>query len=93
MENKNIIKIYENKKNEIQNKARDNINIYTNLQSLKNNLNTKLGSYNILIWKSEEDIKKDKLINLIKDEKKVKKFENIKINQNENFNIKNTKKN
>ena len=92
LENNNIIKIHENKKNEIQNKAREDNNIYKNLQALKNNLNIKLGNYNILIWKSEEDIKKDKLINLIKDEKKVKKFENIKIIKNENFIIKNTKK-
>ena len=92
LENNNIIKIHENKKNEIQNKAREDNNIYKNLQALKNNLNIKLGNYNILIWKSEEDIKKDKLINLIKDEKKVKKFEGIKIIKNENFIIKNTKK-
>ena len=92
MENKNLSKIYENNKIENKNKKREDDNIYKNLQDLKNNLNAKLGNYNILIWKTEDDIKKDKLINLIKEEKKVKKFEKIQIIDNENFIIKKIKK-
>ena len=92
LENKTLLKIYENNELFNKNEKREDDNIYKHLQDLKNNLSTKLGNYNILIWKTEEELKKDKLINLIKEEKKINKFQNMQIIDNENFIIKNIKK-
>ena len=92
LENKTLLKIYENNELFNKNEKREDDNIYKHLQDLKNNLSTKLGNYNILIWKTEEELKKDKLINLIKEEKKVNKFQNMQIIGNEKFVIKNIKK-
>ena len=92
LENKTLLKIYENNELYNENKKREDDNIYKHLQDLKNNLSTKLGNYNILIWKTEEELKKDKLINLIKEEKKGNKFQNMQIIDNEKFVIKNIKK-
>ena len=88
LENKNFTKILENKNDKNVDKNR-NENIFRSLNDLKNNLSNKLGNYNILIWKMEEDLKKDKLINLIKKEKEkdINKFKIIQISDNNNFNI------
>ena len=87
LENKNMTKIIENNKDKVQNKKSLNKNIYESLSDLKNNLSNKIGNYNILIWKLEEDLKKDKLINLIKNEKEKNKFKIIQISGNNNFNF------
>ena len=87
LENKSMTKIIENNKDKDQNKKSLNKNIYESLSDLKNNLSNKIGNYNILIWKLEEDLKKDKLINLIKNEKEKNKFKIIQISDNNNFNF------
>lgn len=87
LENKKINKIIENNKDKNKNKKSLNTNIYESLNALKNNLSDKLGNYNILIWKLEEDLKKDKLINIIKNEKEKNKFKDIQISDNNNFNF------
>ena len=87
LENKNMTKIIENNKDKDQNKKSLNKNIYESLSDLKNNLSNKIGNYNILIWKLEEDLKKDKLINLIKNEKEKNKFKIVQISDNNNFNF------
>ena len=87
LENKNISKIFEKDKNENLNENEMNKNIYKIMCDLKNNLSNKIGNYNILIWKKEDDLKKDGLINLIKNDKKkeIKKFKTIQISDNNNF--------
>ena len=86
LEDKNILKAFEDSKDKNKIKGNKMDNVYSNLNNLNNNLKDKLGNYNILIWKMEEDLKKDKLINLIKKEqKKINKFENIRVSDNNNF--------
>ena len=87
LENKSMTKIIENNSDKDQNKKSLNKNIYESLSDLKNNLSNKIGNYNILIWKLEEDLKKDKLINLIKNEKEKNKFKIIQISDNNNCNF------
>ena len=66
------------------NNKNNNKEIYHNLINLKNSLFDKLNNYNILIWKMENDLKKDKLFNIINNENK-----NIINKENEIINIKN----
>jgi hypothetical protein len=89
LENKNLMKIVEKDKKDNLNGVEIDKNIYKSIYELKNNLSNKLGNYNILIWKREDDLKKDGLINLIKNDKKkeINKFKNIQISNNNNFNI------
>ena len=95
LENKKITKIFEDDKNDDKNMKQKEEYISENLNALKYNLSKKIGNYNILIWKFEDDFKEDKLIKLIKDEKEktINKFKIIQISKNTNFNITQKKKN
>ena len=66
------------KKNEIEK------NIFNIINNLVNCLENKIGNCNILIWKKEEILKKDKIFNIINDNKN-KKFDIIEISDNFNF--------
>ena len=92
LKNKYFCKIYENINDE-KNANQDYINkankiILGSVNNLKINL-SKLGNYNILIWKTEEELKNDKLINSIKngENQSINKFKNIQISNKFNFNI------
>ena len=71
----------------------DNEIIFKNIINLKRSLSNKYNNYNILLWKIENDIKKDKLLNLInnkenenkKDEESKKCENNQSINNNNNL--------
>ena len=60
--------------------------IYNNLINLINSIN--FGEYNILIWKMEIDLKKDKLFNLINNENKENIFKNKNEEDSKKINIK-----
>ena len=90
LENNKFVKLFENvdeEKNE--NNKTNNDNIYKNIIDLKANLSNKIGNYNIFIWKMEQDMAKDKIIDLIENNKKeqTNKFKIIQISENNNFNI------
>ena len=80
LENNKFVKLFENvdeEKNE--NNKTNNDNIYKNIIDLKANLSNKIGKYNIFIWKMEQDMAKDKIIDLIENNQKeqINKFKII----------------
>ena len=92
LKNKYFFKIYENINDEKE-KNHNYINksneyILGSMNNLKINL-SKLGNYNILIWKTEEELKNDNLINLIKnsENQSIHKFKIIQISNKFNLNI------
>ena len=90
LENNKFVKLFENmdeEKNE--NNKTNNDNIYKNIIDLKASLSNKIGKYNIFIWKMEQDMAKDKIIDLIENNQKeqINKFKIIQISENNNFNI------
>ena len=61
----------ENDKNKINDLLmNDNEIIFKNIINLKRSLSNKYKDYNILLWKIENDLKKDNLLNLINNKKK-----------------------
>ena len=80
LDTKDFIKISEN--NNIKINKNNNNNIYDNLNELNINLLNKLGDYNIIIWKAEEDFDNDKLIKIIKN-----RYKDLKISDKNNFNF------
>ena len=90
LENNKFVKLFENvdeEKNE--NNKTNNDNIYKNIIDLQASLSNKIGNYNIFIWKMEQDMAKDKIIDLIENNQKeqINKFKIIQISENNNFNI------
>ena len=88
LDDKNISKLYDNL-NEENEKNETNNNLYKIINALKINLIDKVGICNLLIWKIDENMEKDKIINLLRNEpiKKINKFNLIEIGPNNNFNI------
>ena len=88
LNDKNISKLYDNL-NEENEKNETNNNLYKIINALKINLIDKVGICNLLIWKIDENMEKDKIINLLRNEpiKKINKFNFIEIGPNNNFNI------
>jgi len=80
----------EKDKNPFINLMNDNEIIFKNIINLKRSLSGKYNNYNILLWKIDNDLKKDKLLNLINDKneenKEDKKCENENINNNNDNN-------
>ena len=74
----------------------DNEIIFKNIINLRRSLSIKYNNYNILLWKIENDLKKDKLLNLINNKEKDeenKKYENQSINNINNFDNNNNERN
>ena len=89
-ENQNNIKINNNSALEII--IDNNKIIYNNLINLIKNISIKLGDYNILIWKMENDLKKERLFNFINNDNKENSSENKNVTENKyNNNNNNTK--
>ena len=88
LNDKKISKLYDNL-NEDNEKNEINNNLYKIINALKINLIDKVGICNLLIWKIGENMEKDKIINLLRNEpiKKINKFNFIEIGPNNNFNI------
>ena len=88
LNDKKISKLYDNL-NEDNEKNEINNNLYKIINVLKINLIDKVGICNLLIWKIDENMEKDKIINLLRNEpiKKINKFNLIEIGPNNNFNI------
>jgi len=96
LDNNELKKIYEfkdkeNDKNEFINLLKndndnDNNIIFKNIIKLKKSLSNKYNNYNILLWKIENDLKKDNILNLINNKKKEDEE-----NENKNHRIKEEK--
>ena len=89
LENNFLINLFENPKEENENEIKkyminNNINVLNILKNFIINLSKILGNYNILIWEEKDNLNNDKIINKIR---AINQFKNIKISNNNNFNI------
>ena len=77
----------ENDKKEFINLFMNDNEIFKNIINLKRSLSSKYNNYNILLWKIENDLKKEKLLNLINNkENENKKDEESKKSENQSIN-------
>ena len=89
LENNFLINLFENPKEENEDEIKkyminSNKNVLNILKNFIINLSKTLGKYNILIWEEKDDLNNDKIINKIRS---INQFKNIKISNNNNFNI------